>query len=432
MGGLKIALHTDSASIFIRPNEPDLPPEMLNVFITVETDNNPPSKINKLELALTGVESLSFAIGHFEQNTTLELAKDVPEAAGMSLKPNSMYTFSTFFPIDHRISGYQRCKYGRLFHRLAVKATCPGFLTNNVIKASKLLWLVPYPQNDSAFIYSHTIQGFSEGLGPVLLSLNSAHLTVGGYLRIMLEVPAPSSNVEIVKFQMSLLQRFTIRSRRKETLQDRSPEERFVFLDVPGDELDKGQWAARLPNDHSARPTSRLFDQAGITVQHAFEARVQYRFKTEDQKTSPMQTYRLEFPVSLPACCFQFASLALPAYSKIDPSPVPEISRETWDGASQHVSFSHCVCGESLDYLLNIEATLAAAHNAGVTFIDRRQLHREVRRKVESASDSRTTGQDGSSTTTRRPSYKPDGFRWEGRASEEELARLDSCDGSGL
>ncbi|CAD6935014.1 unnamed protein product [Tilletia controversa] len=398
MGGLKIAMHTDSSSIFIRPNEPDLPPEMLNVFITIATDSNP-----------------SFPMGYYEQNTTIEMVKDVPEAVGLSLKPNSMYTFTTSFPIDHKISGYQRCTYGRLFHRLVVKATCPGFLKNNVIKESKLLWLVPYPKDDSAFIYSYTAQGFSEGLGPTLLSLNSAHLTIGGYLRVMFEVPAPAPNVEIVKFQMSLLQRFTIRSRRK-TLQDRSPEQRLVFLDVPGDELDKGQWVARLPNDHTARPTSRLMDQPGITVEHAFEARIQYRLKADDQKAGPLITYRMEFPVSLPACCFQFASLALPAYSKIDPCPVPEIPRETWEGACQNTSHSHCVCGESMEYLLSIEATLAAAHNAGVTFTDRRQLHREVRRKVEATSDSRTG--------TRRPDCKPDDFRWEHRASEEELCQL--------
>ncbi|KAL9931318.1 hypothetical protein V8E36_009828 [Tilletia maclaganii] len=444
--GLKIAIHTDSSSIFIRPNEPDLPPETLNVFLTVATDNNPPSKVSKLELVLCGSETMCFTMGHFEQNTTMMLTKEVPGAAGLTLAPNSIYTFNTTFPIHHDIAGYQRCKYGRVYHRLEARMTCPGFLKNNVTKATKLLWLVPYPKDDSVFIYSYTAQGFSEGLGPILLSMNSAHFTVGGYMRILLETPGPASNVEIVKFQTSLLQRFTLQSRNKLSLRETTPEQRLVFLDVPGDKIGDGTWTARLPNDHSARPTSRLQDQPGITVHHAFEARIQYKVKAEG-KEALTHTYRMEWPVDLPACCFQFASMQLPAYSKLDPCPVPEIPRGVWAGSSEQESFSHCVCGESMEYLLQIEATLAAAHNAGKHFSDRRQLHREVRYKVAAASTAPTTSPssmtlpsssaeaaaatggeaDGGGSRTRKP---VDWFVWERRDSEEELCRL-ACDGEG-
>jgi len=145
-----------------------------------------------------------------------------------------------------------------------------------------------------------------------------------------------------------------------------------------------------LPNDHSARPTSRLQDQPGITVHHAFEARIQYKVKAEG-KEALTHTYRMEWPVDLPACCFQFASMQLPAYSKLDPCPVPGVPREEWAGSSEEKSFSHCVCGESMEYLLQIETTLEAAHNAGKHFSDRRQLHREVRHKVAAASTTPTT-----------------------------------------
>ncbi|KAK0543876.1 hypothetical protein OC846_005814 [Tilletia horrida] len=416
MGGLKIAISTDSNSIFIRPNEPDLSPEHLNVFITIATDKNPPPKLQTLSLSLTGNESLQFPIGYFEQNVTLGMDTLIPEAADLILKPNSVYTFSTFFPIDHRIAGYQRCKYGRLYHRLNVKATCPGFLSSNIFKASKCLWLVPYPNDDSAFIYSYTAQGFSEGLGPVLLSMNSAHLTVGGYMRVLAELPESASNVEVIRLQANLLQRITIRSRRRPNMQDTPPEQRFTFLEVKGDEIKKGNWITRLPNDHAARPTSLLQDQLGITVAHEIEVRIQFRVKhAEDDQ--PLHTYRLTWPVDLPACCFQFASMALPPYSKIDPNPVPEIPREQNQG---HESFSHCVCGESMDYLLKVEATLAAGHNAGLSYIDRRQLHREVRMKVAASANPGTPGSP----------RKPDDFQWERRESEEDLCRLNSSTGS--
>ncbi|KAK0528074.1 hypothetical protein OC842_004667 [Tilletia horrida] len=412
--GLKIGIYTDSSSIFIRPNEPDLPPETLNVFITLATDNSPPSKLHKLELFLTGHESLNFSIGHFEQSITMDMTKEIKEAAGLALRPNSLYTFQTTFPIEHQITGYQRCNYGRSFHRLTAKATCPGFLTTSVTKASKLLWLVPYPKDDNAFLFSQTAQGFSEGLGPILLSVNSAHLTVGGYLRVMLEVPAPAPNIEIVKFQTSVLQQFTLQSRKKETLQETVPEQRLVFLDVPGADVKEGQWIARLPNDHKLRPTSRLRDQPGITVTHALEARIQYKIHAPGQEKM-LHTYRMELPLDLPPCCFQFASMNLPAYSKIDPCPVPKMARDAFEGESQELSLSHCVCGDSLEYLLEIEATLAAAHNAGQNFVDRRHLHRDVRRKVEANSEL---------TTGARPMCKPEAYGWERRNSEEELCRL--------
>ncbi|KAK0563803.1 hypothetical protein OC844_002034 [Tilletia horrida] len=363
---MKLRLTTDAGDLFLRPGMEDTEPSLLTIHIHLDTGNRPPPKIERLTIAVNSHETLAFPSGRYEQTELFDWKQDVKDAAGLQLQPNTIYTFRAVFRVPNETSEYHRSMYGRRYQKATVKLTAPGFLKSKTWMNEKNLFFVHHPVSDDAFSYSRSETAVADGLGVVLTKASSAHLNVGGYLRVWLELPAPSPDVEVRHFEVSLLQSFTLRSRSDLNVEEVCPVQRLPFLTVQGNELDIGHWIARIPDDSTAKPSSHTVLSRGIIITHAFELAITYAYKSAISSSSSSskdstRVLRLRWPINLPSCALRYHSLRLPEYSKSDAAPVPDKERDEFESPNEHTSIEHCVCGQPLKELLAIEGELDAA-----------------------------------------------------------------------
>ncbi|KAE8211498.1 hypothetical protein CF327_g4747 [Tilletia walkeri] len=357
---MKLRLTTDASDLFLRPGSETNEIPLLTIHIHLDTGANPPSKIDKLSISVSSHETMAFPSGRYEQTELFNWKQEIGEAAGMTIQPNTMYTWQAIFRVSDETAEYHRSMYGRRYQKATVKLTAPGFLRPKTWTQVKNLFFVHHPLSDDAFTFSRSETAIAEGLGVVLAKASSAHLNVGGYLRVWLEMPNPAPEVEIQRFEVSLLQYVTLRSRTDLTAEETCPVERMPFLTVKGSDVTRtGHWIARLPTDGNCRPSSRLLLARGLIVTHAIEFSITYSPSEESSKSTP-RYLRLRWPIELPSCALRYHSLRLPIYSKSDAAPVPERDRDDFLD-NEHVSTEHCVCGQPLEVLLAIEAELSSA-----------------------------------------------------------------------
>ncbi|CAD6888088.1 unnamed protein product [Tilletia controversa] len=302
---MKLDLTTDCCDLFLRPGSETNGVPLLTIHVHLDSGGRPPSRIDKLVVSVSSHETMAFPSGRYEQNELFNWKQEVVEASGMSIQPHTRYTWQVLFRVSHETAEYHRSMYGRRYQKATVKLTAPGFLRPRTWDHTRNLFFVHHPLSDDAFTYSRSETSIAEGLGVVLTKASTAHLNVGGYLRVWLEIPAQSPEVE-----------------------------RMPFLTVAGSDISTGHWIARLPNDSQTRSSSRSVLDRGLTITHAFELNITYGPIRESSKAK---------------------------YSTSDAAPVPERDRDAIDMPNEHTSTEHCVCGQSLKVLLAIEGELTAA-----------------------------------------------------------------------
>lgn len=225
------------------------------------------------------------------------------------------------------------------------------------------------PPSTDVISYAHTHDGFSELLGPVILHTRSRQLSVGGYLRAALSLPSAPPGMQLQKLTLTLVQGTTLVSRREPGHVEHCQPERIPLSNLGPAELQAKtkrvtgedqcdsldvDWIARIANDLQARSSTLLGNKAAIRRDHVLEMSLTYR-GTEQEEPA---TYLASWPVLLPACSVTWRHMKLPSYSKNDPNPVPDRSRDAWEPekyANIHVSHTTCACGQSLEKLLSWE-----------------------------------------------------------------------------
>ncbi|CAD6968239.1 unnamed protein product [Tilletia controversa] len=318
---MKLDLTTDCCDLFLRPGSETNGVPLLTIHVHLDSGGRPPSRIDKLVVSVSSHETMAFPSGRYEQNELFNWKQEVVEASGMSIQPHTRYTWQVLFRVSHETAEYHRSMYGRRYQKATVKLTAPGFLRPRTWDHTRNLFFVHHPLSDDAFTYSRSETSIAEGLGVVLTKASTAHLNVGGYLRVWLEIPAQSPEVEVRQFEVSLLQSVTLRSRTDLRIEEICPVQRMPFLTVAGSDISTGHWIARLPNDSQTRSSSRSVLDRGLTITHAFELNITYGPIRESSKAK---------------------------YSTSDAAPVPERDRDAIDMPNEHTSTEHCVCGQSL------------------------------------------------------------------------------------
>ncbi len=117
-------------------------------------------------------------------------------------------------------------------------------------------------------------------------------------------------------------------------------------------------WVARMPNDSEARASTLPGSDCAIQMAHALELSIQYSDPALGD--SDIRTYRVNWGLILPSCACRWQTMRLPSYTPEDANPVPTISRDFWAGRNEHESFTQCVCGETLEHLLEMEQQAAS------------------------------------------------------------------------
>lgn len=225
------------------------------------------------------------------------------------------------------------------------------------------------PQSTHVLNYHHTHNGYSETLGPVILHTRTRQLSVGGYLRVALSLPRLTSELELQKLVLTLIQNTTLVSRKDASHSEQCAPERRPFFEKSKDELQRElkkasrdidtdsldvHWIARLPDDRQSRPSTLFGNQAAIRHDHLLEMTLTYKGLGAEEVTN----YIASWPLLLPSCSLTLHRIKLPSYSQHDPNPVPLQNRDDWEPdkyANIHMSQTTCACGQTLDKLLSWE-----------------------------------------------------------------------------
>ncbi|EPQ30858.1 uncharacterized protein PFL1_01755 [Pseudozyma flocculosa PF-1] len=380
---LKI-LSATSPDLFLQPRPRSSPSQddherdpsaYLQVIIqlSIPKDSTPPAKLLSLNVSLVGYESIGFPRGGFEQNQPYCSKVAIPEAADLRLEPGSLYQFETTFAVDHNTAPYQRGKYGRHHQKVHVKATFPGLFGKKTLDAERNFFFIQTVMQSGSLPYYYVHRSAADALGPIFFGVRTQHLTVGGYLRITFSLASASPTVRLHSLKLALLQQTTLKSRVRRNYAEQPPLERFPFFEAGDEELGacitaptadgspdgqdatlrEGNWIARLPSDSEARASSLPGGDVAIHMAHALELVIQYSDPTVHD--GEVQTYRASWGLILPSCACRWQSMRLPSYTTHDSNPVPKTSRDFWTGRNEHESHSQCVCGETLETLLQFE-----------------------------------------------------------------------------
>lgn len=366
-------------------------PPCLVVSLTLSIPANavlPAGGIESLTVELMANESLGFPDAPFEYNTLTYAQKTLDEARDVVLEPGQTYHFQTLIEVPHHVTPFECNRYGRVLPRVRARLHWAGaksrlFGGPRDLRAEQDVWVMGVPRTSNVLDYARTHQSFVEHLGPIILHARTQHLTVGGYLRLGLSLPAPALGCKIEKVLITLVQSTKLTSRSNSGHFTVCKPERIPFLSVEGEELQKclrssvdqqsgralsGNWVARIPHDRYARPsTLEGSKDAALRITHQLEVRIVF-VPPETVANKPVfpVAYSAAWPLTLASCACRWRSLKLPMYSEQDPLPVEDAAAVVADfqdkrarggrrGHADACDQSICSCGIKLDELLRYE-----------------------------------------------------------------------------
>lgn len=398
------------------PTESEKQPFII-VNLTLSIPENatiPPNGIESLQVELMANESLGFPDAPFEYNTLSYIKKNIEEVHDIRLEQGQTYNFQTLLEIPHDVTPYDMNKYGRVLPRIRAKlkwSTCGAktrFIFGSLrdLTAEQDVWIVSVPRTSNILDYARTHQSAIEHLGPFVIHVRTHHLTVGGYMRMGLSIPAPAANVEIEKVQLFLVQTVKLISRGKCRHTKECKPDKIPFMSIEGEELKQcirqgegnqqhgsplvGNWVARIPTDQKARPsTLQGSKDASLRVSHQLEVRIIFRtnkkHKKPGQDIAPATIYSASWPLTLASCACKWRSLKLPMYSECEPlsDEVARAAAADWQdkhmrmGKKRHVDGcdpSLCSCGIPLDELLRYECEQDNAQQSSTIRLMREEI----------------------------------------------------------
>ncbi|PWN36291.1 uncharacterized protein FA14DRAFT_53831 [Meira miltonrushii] len=397
--------------------ESEKPPFIVvNLTLTIpENAAIPPNGIESLQVELMANESLGFPDAPFEYNTLSHIKKKVEEVHDIKLEQGQTYNFQTLLEIPHDVTPYDMSRYGRVLPRIRAKlkwSSCGAksrFIFGSLrdLTAEQDVWIVSVPRTSNILDYARTHQTAIEDLGPFVIHVRTHHLTVGGYMRMGLSIPAPAANVQIEKVQLFLVQTTKLISRGKSRYTKECKPDKIPFMSIEKEELKRcirqeeegsqqegsplvGNWVARIPTDQRARPsTLQGSKDASLRVSHQLEVRIIFRKSTETkspgQEVLPATIYSASWPLTLASCACKWRSLKLPMYSECEPlsDEVARAAAADWQdkhlrmGKKKHVDGfdpSLCSCGIPLDELLRYECEQDNAQQSSTIRLMREEI----------------------------------------------------------
>ncbi|CAD6898291.1 unnamed protein product [Tilletia controversa] len=378
---MELFLTSDATTVILNSHGPTI--FHAQVHLTIPRGTQPPSpRLDSIRVSLLCKESLSFP-GGFIESSRWGSAVQVENVGQTVLRSGGTYTWEVQLKISDDMPAYERCRSGFCYQSLRAEATFGGFrLFRKTLEAEKSVFLVSPPESDDNFCYDHSQCGVGEGIGPILVQAQTQHLTVGGLLRTAAQIPAAAPDCELESVEFTLIQHTKLRSRKRPDRTAECGRKRVPLLKVDEKECEAMQWTFRLPNDMEMRPSTSCAGSS-IQISHTMEARFYYSLDEEDDAgsedsitssspsslTGPVRrkkrAFLLSWPIAIPSCAFRWATIHLPPYSALDPSPVPVKSRDVWTGKNVHLSHDQCVCGQSMEEVLGVEEEMAQVHAIG-------------------------------------------------------------------
>ncbi|EJD48952.1 hypothetical protein AURDEDRAFT_112697 [Auricularia subglabra TFB-10046 SS5] len=141
-------------------------------------------------------------------------------------KGEHAYSWSLTIPRDS--APYERCAYGRVYHRLQAVAEGPAGTVKTEIPLEIII--NPAPEGDM-FGLDETVQGFNQEVGPYRMNLSSEQLTVGGAVHFTLHLASLPADTNIYSVSAHVKQSYTLTSPLRSQLTcTPAPHERQIFL----------------------------------------------------------------------------------------------------------------------------------------------------------------------------------------------------------
>ncbi|KAL9938933.1 hypothetical protein V8E36_001746 [Tilletia maclaganii] len=368
---MKFYITTDQTQVVLNPlrGPKDTVPLLVQLHLELGPKETHPSSVQSLHVSLLRFETLEF-IHRVEQNTFPSIRATL-NVSGQTLTPGTTHTWQTILNIPHTspasftgVGNGNKCRsflhaglnYQNRLHFPRIQTAQKEI----ILISQPALAAVDAAVDADPFIYTHTQTGAHDGLGPVLVQAQAHHLTIGGSVRVHVQLPAPSESLKLESIEFGIQQKVTLRSRRKDFRYD-LPSERHKIHSEKLSRLRSDGWLLRLPSCSALRPSS-VCERLGIHIVHTFYVRISYtNLDAACSSSTPGKpaSYTLGWHVILPSCALQPESVLLPPYSQTDRSPVPEADRT--EIASQS-GRRLCVCGKKQQDLLAIEALMAQIH----------------------------------------------------------------------
>lgn len=237
----------------------------------------------------------------------------------MELLPGTAYRWDVPIEVNHDVAPYERMRFGRVFQKMSVNLKWSSsslkkkmiFAKYKELSVDRDVWIATIPRVSNMLDYAQTHRTEYQDLGPIVIHVRSAHLTVGSYLRLGLYIPQfNEKNIKILKMELSMKQYTSLHSRKRNGMvyQDSNPEV-IPFLTVQGDEFDAklrpnlhSNWIARIPHCHRLRPSTLSGStEAAIRVSHRIQLKIAYipeeASRSDDNNSSV--SYVAQWPVTI-------------------------------------------------------------------------------------------------------------------------------------
>ncbi|EJD47035.1 hypothetical protein AURDEDRAFT_113612 [Auricularia subglabra TFB-10046 SS5] len=253
------------------------------------------------------------------------------------------HSFAWSLKVPRSTTPYERCPFGTVDYRLVAVADSPS----GALKTEQFMEVIAVPPLDSeTSALNERIEGFTEEIGPYLMTLLSQHLTVGGVVQFSLNLASVPRELRLHSITATLLQSYTLTSyshprktisppphrrplfhidhttqlwddgdatrRRPGTvLQPPSVRARGLLASLaPGGSLQVSH-VARLPKDDLLRATTLPGSETPIRVAHTLALDV--AFSAPGSGSGP-RVLRTERPLTILSCGCLPESLVLPPY----------------------------------------------------------------------------------------------------------------------
>ncbi|KZV98613.1 hypothetical protein EXIGLDRAFT_763295 [Exidia glandulosa HHB12029] len=138
------------------------------------------------------------------------------------------HTFAWSLTIPRNAAPYERCSFGRVYHRLQAVVEGPSGTLKEEIPLEVIV--NPAPEGETLGL-NERIEGFHDQTGPYLLTLTSGHLTVGGVVHFTMNLASAPSDLRIISVSAQIIQSYILHSHSKPGLSGKpTPHRRPLFL----------------------------------------------------------------------------------------------------------------------------------------------------------------------------------------------------------
>ncbi|KAH7098667.1 hypothetical protein BKA62DRAFT_712618 [Auriculariales sp. MPI-PUGE-AT-0066] len=278
------------------------------------------------------------------------------------------HTFPWSLNVPRTSAPYERCAYGRVYHKLQGIAEGPG----GPLKDDTVLEVVVNPADEGETLgLNERVEGFSAEIGPYLASLTSGHVTVAGAVHYKLNLPSVPEDTRIQSITGSIIQSYQLRSHTRPGVTGTpQPHVRRVFrLDASTPRQQHGSVTPPAGGgvqkmDLSAnprRPATVVLSKSPTPPGENLLAFIPKGESLEVSHHKRLLALRVERPMNMSSCCCMLESLLLPSYNEVqDASDLADGLR----GRDYRLGCSiQCLCGYTLDKLLSKQhAPVLKAH----------------------------------------------------------------------